>query len=151
VAGMQPAFELFWGGPQGMYASRIGERWRRTNRLRTILDAGIVIAGGSDTNVTPAQPLLGIHAAVNHPNEEQRVSVEEALRMMTLNAAYGGFNERRHGSLSPGKDASFVVLDRDLMSVPSERIREVRVLETWYRGRCSYRDGAAHLVDDDAL
>lgn len=149
VVSMQPSFEHFWGGPSGMYASRLGERWRRTNRLRTILDAGLVIAGGSDTNVTPAIPLLGIHAAVNHPNDEERVTVEEALRMMTLDAAYSGFNERRHGSLSPGKDASFVVLDRDLFAVPKERIREIRVLETWFRGRCSYRDGTARLGDDD--
>lgn len=152
IASMQPSFEHFWGGPNGMYASRLGERWRRTNRLRTILDAGAVVAGGSDTNVTPAEPLLGIHAAVNHPNEEQRVSVEQALRMMTIDAAYAGFNEKRQGSLTSGKDANFVVLDRDLLSTPPERIREVRVLETWYRGRCAYRAGTdVNLTDPTAL
>lgn len=135
VVGMQPAFEHYWGGPEGMYATRLGERWRRTNRFATILDAGLTIAGGSDTNVTPSDPLLGIHAAVNHPNPEQRVTPEQALRMMTLDAAWAGFNENRHGSISPGKEASFAVLDADPLSVPRERIKDVRVLETWYRGR----------------
>lgn len=135
VVAMQPTFEHLWGGPEGMYASRLGERWRHTNRLRTISDRGVVIAGGSDANVTPPDPLLGIHAAVNHPNRDERVDVTRALRMMTLDAAYAGKNERRHGSVQPGKEASFAVLDEDLLRVPSERLREVSVLETWSLGR----------------
>jgi len=143
VISMQPAFEQFWGGPDGMYASRLGQRWRRTNRLRTILDTGIRISGGSDTNVTPPDPLLGIHGAVNHPNEAQRISVEQALRMFTIDAAYSGFNENRHGSISPGKEANFVVLDGDPFTVPRERLREIQVLQTWYRGRAVYRNPTA--------
>ncbi len=135
VLSMQPAFEHFWGGPDGMYASRLGDDWRRTNRFRSILERGLRIAGGSDTNVTPPEPLLGIHAAVNLPNEEQRLTAAEALRMMTIDAAWAGFNERRHGSISPGKEASFVVLDRDLLAVPPHEIRNVQVMETWSRGR----------------
>ncbi|GMV41308.1 MAG: amidohydrolase [Myxococcales bacterium] len=135
VASMQPAFEHFWGGPHGMYAARIGERWRLTNRLRTCLDGGLVVAGGSDTNVTPPDPLLGIHAAVNHPNEEQRVTVEEALRMFTWAAAFAGRNDARHGTIAPGKEASFTVLDRDLLATPAQELRDVRVLETWTAGR----------------
>ena len=135
IVSMQPAFEHFWGGPDGMYAARLGDRWRTTNRLRTILDADLMIAGGSDSNVTPAHPLLGIHAAVNHPNEEQRTTPAEALRMMTLDAAYAGFNERLHGSLSPGKQANFAVLDRDPLTVPAAEISGIAVEQTWYRGR----------------
>jgi len=148
VLSMQPTFELYWGGPDGMYASRLGERWRTTNRLRTILDRGIVIAGGSDTNVTPADPLLGIHAAVNHPNPEQRVTVEQALRMFTLDAAYAGFNDRLHGSIAPGKEANFVLLDRDPLQTPPEQLREIRVLQTWYRGRPVYRAADAPGVPE---
>jgi predicted amidohydrolase YtcJ len=124
-----------------MYASRLGEGWRQTNRLRTITEAGLVIAGGSDTNVTPPEPLLGIHAAVNHPNEAERVDVATALRMMTLNAAYGAFNEKRHGSITPGKEANFVVLDRDPFRVRPENLKRIRVLETHFHGRCVYRSG----------
>jgi len=139
VIGMQPAFEYFWGGPNGMYASRLGDDWRRTNRLAEILDAGIVIAGGSDTNVTPANPLLGIHAAVNHPNPEQRISIEAALRMMTLDAAYGCLTDHLFGSISPGKNANFAVLDRDITSTPRAEIKDIRVRSTWHRGRCVWR------------
>ena len=141
VVGMQPAFEHYWGGPNGMYASRLGDRWHQSNRLAEILDAGIIIAGGSDTNVTPPDPLLGMHAAVNHPNPDQRVSAAQALRMMTLDAAYAGFNEGRHGSISAGKDASFAVLGDDPLKVPRDRIKDVAVLETWYRGRRVHGDG----------
>lgn len=135
VAAMQPTFEHLWGGPNGMYASRLGERWRHTNRLRTIAGHGVVIAGGSDANVTPPDPLLGIHAAVNHPNPDERLDVERALRMMTLDAAYAAKNEGRHGSIQPGKEASFAVLDEDLLETPAPRLREIGVEETWSLGR----------------
>jgi predicted amidohydrolase YtcJ len=140
VLSMQPAFEEYWGGPDGMYASRLGARWRITNRLRSIVDRGIRLAGGSDTNVTPPEPLLGIHGAVNHPNEEQRLSVREALRMFTIDAAYAGHNETRHGSISPGKEANFVLLDADPFEVARAELRRIRVLQTWYRGRPVYSD-----------
>ncbi len=139
VVSMQPAFEHFWGGERGMYASRLGEGWRRTNRLRDIRERGLVIAGGSDANVTPPDPLLGIHAAVNHPNPEQRVSARDALRMFTADAAYAGHNEKRHGSISAGKEASFVVLGADPLGVPPDAIARVAVLETWFQGRCVHR------------
>jgi hypothetical protein len=132
---MQPSFEHFWGGPDGMYASRLGDGWRMTNRLRTISERGLRIAGGSDANVTPPDPLLGIHAAVNHPNEEQRISPAHALRMMTLDAAYAAFNDTRHGSLSPGKEASFAVLDRDPLTIDPSQIKDIQVEQTWYLGR----------------
>jgi predicted amidohydrolase YtcJ len=148
VVSMQPAFEHFWGGPDGMYASRLGDGWRQTNRLRTIGEAGLIIAGGSDTNVTPPHPMLGIHAAVNHPNEAERVDVATALRMMTLNAAYGAFNEKRHGSITPGKEANFAVLDRDPFRVRPDRLQRIRVQETHFRGRCVYRTGYADWEDD---
>lgn len=136
---MQPSFEQFWGGPDGMYAARLGDGWHRTNRIAEILDAGVVVAGGSDTNVTPANPLLGIHAAVNHPNPDQRISVEAALRMMTLDAAYGCITDHLFGSISPGKNANFAVLDRDLLRTPKSEIKDIRVRSTWHRGRCVWR------------
>ena len=142
IASVQPAFEHYWGGPDGMYANRLGEDWRNTNRFATFREAGLVLASGSDTNVTPPDPLMSIHATVNHPNDEQRLTREQALRMVTLDAAYAAFNERRHGSIVPGKEASFAVLDRDPMSVPRETIRETQVVGTFYRGRRVFWDEA---------
>lgn len=138
VISAQPSFELFWGGPKGMYASRLGEGWRQSNRLRSMLDVGVPIAGGSDSNVTPMDPLLGLHAAVNHPNPEQAVTPEQALRMMTIDAAFAGFRDRDQGSISPGKYANFTVLDKDPLKVRRTKIRDIRVLETWFRARRTY-------------
>ncbi len=61
--------------------------------------------------------------------------------MMTLDAAWAAFNEKRHGSLEAGKEASFVVLDRDPLSCAAKRIKDIRVLETWSKGRCVHQAG----------
>lgn len=153
VVSMQPNFEYFWGGPNKMYQKRLGDGWKSTNRFADILRHGLTIAGGSDTNVTPPDPILGIHAAVNHPNEDQRISIGAALRMMTIDAAYAGFNENRMGTISPGKNAAFAILDKDLFKVASTDIKNIKVEETWFSGRCVYR-GESNLIegvqDDDA-
>lgn len=135
IASMQPNFEYFWGGPKKMYAARIGNKWRETNRFRTILDAGMKIAGGSDANVTPPDPILGIHSAVNHPNREERISIHEALKMMTIDAAYAAFKENNYGTLSAGKEANFVVLDKDIIKSRKDIINSVQVMQTWYKGK----------------
>jgi len=135
VVAMQPNFEALWGGPDGMYATRLGDRWRQTNRFKSALDAGIVVAGGSDANVTPANPLAGMHAAMHHPNPDERVTAAQALRMMTLDAAYAAFNEARHGSITAGKEASFVVLGADPLAVGPDRVKDIEVRATWSKGR----------------
>ncbi|MFH5799903.1 amidohydrolase [Haladaptatus sp. CMAA 1911] len=110
VASVQPNF-LKWAQPDGLYDARLGgERRTRTNRYRTLLDAGAHLAFGSDC--MPLDPLLGIHQTVNAPVEEQRLSVTEALRAYTLGAAYAGFDEDDLGTVEKGKRADFVVLDR---------------------------------------
>ena len=113
VLGVQPAFEACWGGPDRLYDHRLGERWRRTNPYRTLLDAGVVLAGGSDAPITPIDPLGGIRAALEHPNPEQRVTGTEALNMFTTAAAYSLGLEMRVGQLDHGYAADFVVLDCD--------------------------------------
>lgn len=89
VLSVQPAYEGLWGGPDGMYRRRLGERYLYTNQLREMTDAGLVVCGGSDSNVTEPAPLLGMHYAVNHPVEKHSVSLEEAAAMYTKNGAYG--------------------------------------------------------------
>lgn len=138
VFSMTPAYEYFWGGPGKMNEKRLGKNYRLTNPLRRIVDAGITICGGSDCDVTPADPLLGIHAAVNHPVMEHRITLMEALRMYTINGAYGIFEEKIKGSLEPGKVADIVILDRDLTAVPPEEIKDVRVRAALRKGRLLY-------------
>ncbi len=121
VFSMSPTYEYIWGGPGKMNWDRLGENYRLTNPFREIIDEGVVVCGGSDCDVTPADPLLGIYAAVNHPVENHRVDIYNAIKMFTCNGAYGIFEERRKGCLEPGKLADIVILDKDILKVKKEK------------------------------
>ena len=106
--------------------------------LRAALDAGLLVAGGSDSPVAPMAPLTAIHDCVNHPNPKHRISLYEALRMFTIDAARIGFEERLKGTLEKGKLADFVVLSDNPYAVPRENIREIRVEMTLVGGEIVY-------------
>ncbi len=128
VLAVQPAFETFWGGPGGMYASRLGpERIRRTNPFRELLDAGIVLAGGSDSPITPIDPLAGMAAAVGHSNRRHRLSVMEAAHLFTAGGAMASFQEDDRGLLQEGWRADLVVLSRDPRRVPVEEMGRIPI------------------------
>jgi hypothetical protein len=103
---------------------------------------------GSDWPVAPLDPVLGLDAAVNrqtldgkHPEgwfPEQKVTLAEAIRAYTLDNAYAAYTEDRTGSLTPGKYADLVLLDRDLFALPPERIKTARVDVTVLAGRVVY-------------
>jgi predicted amidohydrolase YtcJ len=124
VASMQP----YHVADDGRWAEgRIGaRRCESSYAFRSLLDAGAVLAFGSDWPVAPLDPLPGIDAAVNrttldggHPNgwvPAQRITVAEAVRAYTHGSAYGGSQERERGTLTVGKQADFVVLDRDIFA-----------------------------------
>ena len=135
IASMQPNFIGEWGLPGGMYESRLGRRFRRTNPLRRIIDSGIKVAFGSDC--MPLSPLYGIHWAVNAPFKDQRISVKEAIKCYTLGGAYASFGEEMKGSIEIGKLADLVVLSEDPFEKPNE-IKEIRVLMTIVGGRVVY-------------
>lgn len=140
IASVQPAFEYFWGGGEKMYASRLGEeRAGQTNRLRRLLAAGLRPVGGSDSDVTPMEPLLGVHSAVNHPNSSQRIPVREALRMFTVDAAYATFHEEVKGTLTPGKLADLVVLGENPLTVSPQRLKDIQVIMTVIGGEIVYQ------------
>ncbi len=127
AACVQPTFELLWGDPGGMIEKRLGTaRAARTNPYRTYLDAGVRLAGGSDSYVTPMDSLLGIHAAVNRPNAAERICVYDAVSLFTRGAAWISFDDGRRGTLEAGKEASFCVLDADPFEVAPGRIRDIR-------------------------
>ncbi len=139
ITSMQPAYELAWGFPGEMYEQRLGpDRYRRTNRFRFLLDQGIVVAGGSDSDITPIDPLLGIHAAVNHPKYKYRVTPREAVDMFTYNAAYALGQERSKGSLDRGKLADIVVLAQSPYKVAPQELSKLRVLYTIKNGNLVY-------------
>ena len=152
AADMQPAWYHF----DGPALSRVlgSERMAGLQPYRSIIDAGVIVAGGSDhmikfdarEAVNPYDPFFGMWVAVTRiaadgsvHNPEQRISREEALRMWTWNAAYLSFEEDVKGSLEPGKYADFAVLDRDILTCPVEDLRETQVLETVLGGTAVFR------------
>ncbi len=125
IVSAQPAFEYYWGGEDKMYAQRLGKRWEKTNPLKKLLNAGIIVAGGSDAPITPIDPLLGIKSAVQHPNQEFRISPIQALKIFTKNGAYAVFLEDRLGILKENYQADFIVLEQDPIMTTKNKILKV--------------------------
>ena len=109
-----------------------------------------MIAGGSDSPVANASPLAEIHAAVTRKNdllqpengfypELGAMDRESALKAFTIWGAYAQFAEEDYGSLEPGKKADYVVMDRDLLTVPADEILNVKVLETVMDGKSVFK------------
>ena len=139
VLAMHPTYEIFFREEGMMYDTRLGkERALMTNPFRQIVDAGIKIAGCSDSDVMPIDPLLGVHAAVNHPNPNSRITPYEALEMYTINGAYAIFQDKQKGSLQIGKKADFVILDQNPLTVDHLKIKDIKVCSTFKNGRCLF-------------
>ncbi len=110
VASMQPAFDAAWGGPDGMYVERLGvERVAGMNPLSSMLEAGVVLALGSDSPVTPFAPWDTLRAATLHFDPAQRLTADEAFAAHTVGGhrAAGG----QSGGLRVGEVASFAAWD----------------------------------------
>ena len=129
--------------------ARVGpQRIRGAYAWRSLLNTGVVIPSGTDFPVEEVNPLLTFHAAVTRQDPtnwpiggwypEQKMTREEALQSMTIWPAYAGFQESMLGSLTPGKYADFVVLDRDIMRIPDTEILATRVVSTWIGGKRVY-------------
>ena len=129
--------------------TRVGpQRIRGAYAWRSLLNTGVVIPNGTDFPVEEVNPLLTFHAAVTRQDPtnspaggwypEQKMTREEALQSMTIWPAYAGFQESVLGSLTPGKYADFVILDRDIMHVPDTEILGARVVSTWIAGKRVY-------------
>jgi predicted amidohydrolase YtcJ len=133
VASVQPHFVVsdFWT------VDRVGRG--RAYPLKTLVDEGLVVASGSDCPVEKMSPLLGVWAAVARKDfAEESLSVEEALKTYTLNAAYASFDERKKGTLEAGKFADFTILSGDLFSVQPKDIKGVAVEMTVVDGKIVY-------------
>jgi predicted amidohydrolase YtcJ len=130
---MQPQFDAYWGHPGGMYDARLGaSRARWMNALGSAKRAGATLVGGDDSPVCKLSPLDGMRAATNHHNENERLSVEDALLMYTYDAARFGHAESRTGRFAPGYAADFVVLEGD--PIASGSFDGVRVAQTFADG-----------------
>src|SRR6266851_2768132 len=122
------------------------EMMKRSMAYRSFLDAGIVAAAGSDFSPGPFDPRMAIQGMVTRTGWDgktwganQRISVEEALRVNTINGAYNSHEEAIKGSITPGKLADFVVLSDDLFTVDQEKIKDLQIVRTVVGGNTVYQ------------
>jgi hypothetical protein len=131
--------DMYWAG------NRLGQgRLLGSYAWRSLLNTGVIIPNGSDFPVELVNPLISFHAAFSRQDAknwpvggwlpQERMTREEALKSMTIWAAYSGFMDKEVGSLEPGKYADFVILDQDIMQVPAELVLQTRVLATYLGG-----------------
>ena len=154
IPSMQPTHAT---SDMNMAEQRVGaQRIKGAYAWRTFLKQGSRIACGSDFPVESPNPFFGIHAAVTrqdaagqpaagwHP--DQAMTLTEALRCFTLDAAYAAHQENVVGSLEKGKWADFIVIDRDLFAIPPADLYKLAVRQTWVAGRMVYA-GSAKPID----
>jgi len=135
--------DMYWASTRLGYAHTLGAyAWR------SLLNTGVIIPDGSDFPVERVNPLYSFHSAVSRQDEhdwppggwfpEQRMTRDEALKGMTIWPAFAAFQEQTMGSLTAGKLADFVILDRDIMVVPESQILGATVVATYIGGRAVY-------------
>ena len=121
------------------------EMMQRCMAFRSFLDAGVPAAAGSDFSPGPFAPLMGIQGMVTRTGwngetwgANQRISVDEALRVTTINGAFASFEETLKGSIATGKLADFVILADDLHTVPADKIKDIQIVRTVVGGKTVY-------------
>lgn len=135
--------DMYWAPNRLGYARTLGAyAWR------SLLNTGVIIPNGTDFPVEAVNPFFTFHSSVTRQDSDnwpaggwfpnERMTREEALKSMTLWPAYAAFQERDMGSLTPGKLADFVILDRDIMTVAPEAIVGTQVLATYLGGKAVY-------------
>jgi predicted amidohydrolase YtcJ len=146
IASMQPYHTI----DDGRWAEALigPDRIKTSYAFRELLDNKAKLAFGSDWFVAPPTPLEGIYSAVTRRTlddknpggwvPEQKISVEEALRAYTSDAAYASFEENRKGTLEVGKVADIVILSQDVTRIAPENIKDVKVSLTVVGGKIVY-------------
>ena len=146
IPSMQPTHAT---SDMNMAEERIGaERLKGAYAWRTFLNQGSRVVSGSDYPIELANPFDGIHAAVTRQDKgnlpeggwipEQAMTVEEALRSFTIDAAWAAHQEDRLGGLTPGKWADFILLDQDIFQGDASDLWKTRVEQTWLAGKLVY-------------
>ena len=146
IASMQPTHAT---SDMNMAEDRIGgKRLQGAYAWRTFLNQGTRIAAGSDFPIESANPFYGLHAAVTRTDHtgqpkggwhsEEAMTLTEALRAFTLDAAYAEHQENTLGSLETGKWADFIIIDRDLFKIEPADIWKIKVEQTWVGGKRVY-------------
>ncbi|MHA1231083.1 MAG: amidohydrolase [Candidatus Helarchaeota archaeon] len=131
----QPGFSWMDDNFQRAYRKYLTkEQFERQIPLKTIFKLGGFILGSSDSPVQHLNPFIQIHGMVNFPIKKERLDVYQALRTYTYNGAYATFEEDVRGTLTVGKSADFIILDKDPFKIPTDKIIDVKVLKTYLKG-----------------
>jgi hypothetical protein len=131
-----PSLVKYWGPKRAAWVTPV----------KTLLEAGLPVSGGTDSSVVPYPPLWVIYHFVTRDTitsgvlgADQKISREDALRLVTRNLWYLTFEEDTKGFIAPGRYADMVVLAEDIMTVPAKRIEQMNVLMTMVGGKVVYR------------
>lgn len=129
---------------KNMAEDRLGDRIQGAYAWRKLLNAGAIIAAGSDFPVESPNPFWGLHAAVTRQDKnnspangwkpKEKMTTVEAFRSFTTDAAFAGHQENMIGSLTAGKKADFIIIDKDLFNISPAEIWQIKVKETWVNG-----------------
>ncbi len=145
-----PSMQPYHAIDDGRFAERLigSERIKTTYAFGSLIETHALLVFGSDWFVAPPTPLEGIYAAVTRQTldgknptgwvPEQKISVEEALKSYTIRAAYASFEEDLKGSITPGKLADYVILEKNLFDIAPSEIRNVKILSTVVGGQQVY-------------
>ncbi len=154
-ADMQPAW--FYKDAELIHHVLGAERIRHFHPYKSLLDYGIMVNGGSDhmvkldsyTAINPYNPFVAMWSVITRNTEkgsvfvsEEAINREQALKMYTINNAYASFEEDIKGSIEPGKLADLAVLSDDLMTCPTDSIKQIKVILTMVNGKIVYERGS---------
>jgi len=138
---LQPGFLVSPLEPKSYLTEILGPRVKTSSPLRSMIDAGIHVSGGSDAPVIDPDPVEGIYGACNHPfDPDQSVSIMEALKMFTYEVAWTTFDEKERGSLEKGKIADMVILNQDPLLLDPTDLRSLKVEKLFLHGK-EYQPG----------
>lgn len=128
------------------------QRFHKAMRIKDLMDNGIIVSGGSDWPGAPNNPFINIYYYVTRDTQDlgpvgidQKISRQQAIKVMSLNNAYMMFNENVTGSIEPGKFADFIIISDDILSVKEAEIKDIKALETYVAGKRVYLAPASNL------
>jgi predicted amidohydrolase YtcJ len=124
---------------EGLESLLGAERFERRHPYRKLIDAGVLVAAGSDSDPAPMGPLIGVQLLASHPEAVRHLSAFEALKLYTVNAARAAFEEQDKGTLSAGKLADLVVLAEDPLTWPASSLADIPVELVLVGGRIAHQ------------
>jgi predicted amidohydrolase YtcJ len=139
AASVQPAFDAAWGGPDGMYARRLGPRRAKSmNPFADLWRRGVPTGGSSDACVTPLDPWHGIASAVHHHRPSQRLGLPVAMEVFTFGGRVLARQERVSGTIEPGQRADLTAFAGDVLAADPADLEGGEAIFTMVAGRLAH-------------